>query len=84
VSRLPRADAAGFVGRRTELEALAEVTRQERGLRLAVVTGAAGAGKTSLVLRFAYQIRSQFPGGDVFVDLRGYDSGPPLATLDGE
>ena len=79
VPHLLRADVAGFVGRPAELAALAVIARQGRGLRLAVVTGTAGVGKTSLALRFAHQVRPSFPGGDLFVDLRGYDSGPPLA-----
>lgn len=78
VPRLLRADVAGFVGRQEELQALAVIAGQGRGLRLAVVTGTAGVGKTSLALRFAHQVRSSFPGGDLFVDLRGYDSGAPL------
>jgi tetratricopeptide (TPR) repeat protein len=80
VPRLLRADVAGFVNRSRELAALAAAGEAEEGagLRLAVVVGTAGAGKTSLVMRFAHQVRATFPHGDLFVDLRGYDAGPPL------
>lgn len=80
VPHLLRADVAGFVNRSRELAALAEAGAAEEGagLRLAVVVGTAGAGKTSLVMRFAHQVRASFPDGDLFVDLRGYDAGPPL------
>ena len=79
VPRLLRADVAGFIGRSRELSVLAAVAAEQAGLRLAVVVGTAGSGKTSLVLRFAHQVRETFPDGDLFVDLRGYDAGPPLS-----
>ncbi|MFD0635421.1 ATP-binding protein [Catenulispora yoronensis] len=82
VPRLLRADVAGFVGRDTELTALAGAVEYRGGLRLVVVTGTAGVGKTSLALRFAHRIRADFPGGDLFVNLRGYDIGPPLAPAE--
>lgn len=80
VPRLLRADVAGFVNRGRELAALAAAgaTEEDAGLRLALVVGTAGAGKTSLVMRFAHQVRASFPHGDLFVDLRGYDAGPPV------
>ncbi|MEY9859768.1 tetratricopeptide (TPR) repeat protein [Catenulispora sp. GAS73] len=79
VPRMLRADVAGFVGREEELERLARTVADRGGLRLAVVAGTAGAGKTSLALRFAHRVRAQFPDGDLFVNLQGYDVGPPLA-----
>ncbi|WP_228554002.1 ATP-binding protein [Catenulispora pinisilvae] len=81
VPHLLRADVAGFVNRSRELAALTVAGAADKGagLRLAVVVGTAGAGKTSLVMRFAHQVRASFPHGDLFVDLRGYDAGPPVA-----
>lgn len=79
VPHLLRADVTGFVGREAELAALATAAEERSGLRLVVLAGTAGAGKTSLALRFAHQVRASFPGGDLFVDLRGYDTGPPVA-----
>lgn len=79
VPHLLRADVTGFVGREAELAALAAAAEERSGLRLVVLAGTAGAGKTSLALRFAHQVRASFPGGDLFVDLRGYDTGPPVA-----
>ncbi|WP_194909174.1 ATP-binding protein [Catenulispora rubra] len=69
------------------MAALAEAGAAEEaaGLRMVVVVGTAGAGKTSLVMRFAHQVRASFPHGDLFVDLRGYDAGapvPPTAALE--
>ena len=79
VPRMLRADVAGFVGRGRELAVLAGAAERHDGLRLAVVVGTAGAGKTSLALRFAHRVRTEFPDGDLFVNLRGYDAGAPVA-----
>ncbi|MFJ2864029.1 tetratricopeptide repeat protein [Kitasatospora sp. NPDC087314] len=69
------------MGRATELERLEalEATAPGGGVRLVVVAGTAGAGKTSLAVRFAHRVRARFPDGQLFVNLRGYDSGPPVA-----
>ncbi|MFC7511767.1 hypothetical protein ACFQV4_20060 [Streptomyces thermocarboxydus] len=40
---------------------------------LAVISGMAGAGKTTLSLRWAQRTRDSFPDGQFFVALRGHD-----------
>ncbi|HEY7075809.1 MAG TPA: BTAD domain-containing putative transcriptional regulator [Solirubrobacteraceae bacterium] len=54
---LARVEAVGFVGRGSELAALRDAWRraQERDVRLAVLLGEAGMGKTSLAARFAHE-----------------------------
>ena len=37
-----------------------------------MISGTAGVGKTALAVRFAHQAASQFPGGQLYVDLRGF------------
>ena len=75
------ADVSGFVGRAAPLEQLEALTTggtMAEG-RLIVIAGTAGVGKTALALRFAHRQRTRFPEGQLFVNLRGYDAGAPLA-----
>jgi tetratricopeptide (TPR) repeat protein len=81
---LPRqlpADVNGFVGRTGELERLESLLADplRPGPGLLVVSGTAGAGKSALAVRFAHRARERFPDGQLFVNLHGYDPGPPLA-----
>jgi DNA-binding SARP family transcriptional activator len=74
--------AANFVGRTAELDhltALLEAGTARRGTVIALVTGAAGVGKTTLALRWAHQVAASFPDGQIFLNLNGFGpSGPPV------
>jgi DNA-binding SARP family transcriptional activator/tetratricopeptide (TPR) repeat protein len=73
-------DTAGFAGRATELRQLeAMLPSGEPGSPpVAVITGTAGIGKTTLAIRFARQAAHHFPDGQLYVNLRGFDpSGSP-------
>ncbi len=53
---------------------------------VAAIAGTAGVGKTTLALVWAHRVRHQFPDGQLYVNLRGYDPGPPAnpaEVLDG-
>ncbi|MGW7417283.1 AfsR/SARP family transcriptional regulator [Streptomyces sp. NPDC054863] len=69
---LPRA-TRGFHGRDQELTALDTITEDGS---IALVTGAAGVGKTALALHWAHQRQGVFPDGVLFADLRGFGGGP--------
>jgi DNA-binding SARP family transcriptional activator len=72
--QLPR-DVAGFVGRRKEAERLRGLLRDGR---VAVVTGAAGVGKSALAVHVGHQVAPDYPDGQLHVDLGGHGRGEPL------
>ncbi|HEX7305086.1 AfsR/SARP family transcriptional regulator [Lentzea sp.] len=68
-----------FTGREKELAKLAEVVPHDHSPALVVIAGTGGVGKTALAVRFAHQVASRFPDGQLHVDLRGFDaSSPPV------
>ncbi len=79
-------DQSGFAGRAAQLAMLDDFFGQApaEGPRVAVVSGTPGVGKTALVVRWAHQVRQQFPDGQLYADLRGYSAGgraQPLEVL---
>ena len=71
-----------FAGRADELMGLAALLDQPPGPAgtgmVVALTGTAGVGKTTLAVRWAYQIAARFPDGQLFINLRGFDlSGTP-------
>jgi len=68
-----------FVGRERELARIVAVSRSSGGGEarpVVVVHGTGGAGKSALVTRAAEVLRDDFPGGRLYVDLRGLDERP--------
>jgi DNA-binding SARP family transcriptional activator len=78
-AQLP-ADIGDFTGRETHVEQLCALllagnTRRSPGaVRIVVVNGAAGLGKTTLAVHAAHQVSAQFPDGQLYVDLQGASS----------
>lgn len=67
---VPRQLPAGvhnFVGRDEELSLLGK----ENGIT--VVHGAGGVGKTALALHWSHSVRQDYPDGDLYLNLRGFD-----------
>jgi DNA-binding SARP family transcriptional activator/tetratricopeptide (TPR) repeat protein len=80
-------EPAGFVGRAAELgwlHALLPGESADRGWgpqasSVALITGTAGVGKTTLAIRFARRVAPLFPDGQLYVNLRGFDpAGAPM------
>lgn len=77
-AQLP-ADLADFTGRSAALDQLdALVARDPNAVVITAIDGTAGVGKTALALHWAHRVRDRFPDGQLHVNLRGYDLGPPL------
>ncbi|WP_410591470.1 BTAD domain-containing putative transcriptional regulator [Amycolatopsis sp. lyj-23] len=70
-------DVAGFTGRGPEL---AELDRLPPGgaSGIVVIEGTAGVGKTSLAVHWSHRVRERFPGGQLFLDLRGHSAETPV------
>ncbi|MBB5957222.1 DNA-binding SARP family transcriptional activator/tetratricopeptide (TPR) repeat protein [Saccharothrix tamanrassetensis] len=74
VPRQLPAPPTAFVGRREEVDRLDAALRDTATSTMAVaaIAGAGGIGKTWLALAWAHRNRHRFPGGQLFVDLRGF------------
>ena len=81
VPRQLPADLATFTGRTPLLERLDAVlaSRDEAsGPRIVVVHGTGGVGKTVLATHWAHRVADDFPGGQLYLNLRGYGPGAPM------
>jgi tetratricopeptide (TPR) repeat protein len=67
------ADAAEFTGREAEI-GLIEADLQAGWV--VVIAGMAGVGKSALAVRVAHRLKERFPGGQIYLNLRGADSQP--------
>jgi AraC-like DNA-binding protein/DNA-binding SARP family transcriptional activator len=68
------ADPVGFVGREDVVRQLASVLRAGPGAPSAgVLTGTAGVGKTTAAVHVAHALADEFPDGQLYIDLRGFD-----------
>ncbi|ACU73911.1 transcriptional regulator, SARP family [Catenulispora acidiphila DSM 44928] len=74
--------ARHFVGRRAELKALDGVltgSQAASAVLISAISGTAGIGKTTTVVYWAHHAARQFPDGQLYVNLRGFDpTGPPM------
>lgn len=83
VPRQLPADVRGFVNRSEALDLLTQLSAEAaKRVVVCVVAGTAGVGKTSLAVRWSHQVADDFPDGQLYVNLRGYDAGPPVAPAE--
>ncbi|MFC0529783.1 AfsR/SARP family transcriptional regulator [Phytohabitans kaempferiae] len=77
-------DIADFTGRETAMAALADWLLGGRGnaAPVVVVTGPAGVGKTALSVHAAHAFSHEFPDGQLFVNLHGFDTEQPVEPMD--
>lgn len=74
-----------FTGREHELRALTGLldrTHDKAGtVVISAIGGIAGIGKTALAVHWAHQVSGEFPDGQLYANLRGFDpSGLPVAA----
>jgi tetratricopeptide (TPR) repeat protein len=73
---LPAALAC-FAGRSDELEMLTGLlndhARAGATVVISAIIGTAGVGKTTLAVYWAHRVADRFPGGQLYVNLRGFD-----------
>ncbi|HEY2130741.1 MAG TPA: BTAD domain-containing putative transcriptional regulator [Streptosporangiaceae bacterium] len=87
VPRQLPAGVAHFAGRTAQLAELRAWLQaagsSDEAVRVLVIGGTAGAGKTALAVHWAHQSAAEFPDGQLYVNLRGFDpSGTPVAAGD--
>ncbi len=83
-AQLPAA-VSSFVGRVEHLQALDALLAVEQPAPAVVISalaGMAGVGKTALAVHWAHRVRERFGDGQLYVNLRGYASSPPLRPVE--
>jgi DNA-binding SARP family transcriptional activator/tetratricopeptide (TPR) repeat protein len=80
-------DVPGLAGRfeqLKELDTLLPTEYQNPGaVVITAIAGTAGVGKTALAIHWAHQVRDQFPDGQLYVNLRGFDpTGSAISPAD--
>jgi DNA-binding SARP family transcriptional activator len=79
------ADISDFTGREQHVSQLCDLLSASRpgenpgAVPVALVAGAGGLGKTTLAIHAAHRMRSEYPDGQLFVDLLG--AGPQALTV---
>jgi DNA-binding SARP family transcriptional activator len=85
VCRLPL-DLPDFTGRHACMAELVGLLRERGDVGLpavAVLSGLPGVGKSAVAIRVAHELREDYPGGQLYVDLGGTSPNPraPMAVL---
>ncbi|MCE7006272.1 tetratricopeptide repeat protein [Kibdelosporangium philippinense] len=73
------AHAPRIVDRAQDIEILDKMLDSDR-MTIAVLSGTAGVGKSTLALHWAHRIQERFPDGQLYAAMRGFGAQPPLET----
>ena len=86
VPRQLPAEAGHFTGRVRELRTLAALLDRAEpdggAVVISAIGGTAGIGKTALAVHWGHLVAARFPDGQLYVNLRGYDTQEPLSATD--
>jgi DNA-binding SARP family transcriptional activator/tetratricopeptide (TPR) repeat protein len=86
-AQLP-AQVSGFTGRADHLRRLDELLAERAGraasaVVITAIAGMGGVGKTTLAVHWGHQVRSQFPDGQLYINLRGFAvDAPPVRAVE--
>ncbi|MCE7004301.1 tetratricopeptide repeat protein [Kibdelosporangium philippinense] len=72
-------DIPDFTGRTFEVDLLCRALAKPGPVRMVAINGPGGIGKSTLAIHAAHRLRSEFPDGQLYVDLQGATAG--LAPL---
>jgi DNA-binding SARP family transcriptional activator/tetratricopeptide (TPR) repeat protein len=77
-------DVAGFAGRAAELRRLDGLLAADSpATRIVALSGTAGVGKTTVAVHWAHAVSGEFPDGQLYVNLRGFDpTGSPVTAAE--
>ena len=69
-----------FVGRQAEIASLDLLVAEDGAAApvvICAVSGTAGVGKTALAVHWAHRVRTLFPDGQLYLNLRGFEAAAP-------
>ncbi|WP_328328478.1 tetratricopeptide repeat protein [Kribbella sp. NBC_00382] len=79
--QLPLPDAS-FTGRAADLDVLHTALTSGTRVAILAITGMGGVGKTTLAVKAAHSAIEEYPDGQAYLDLHGYDIGAAVSPLE--